>query len=322
MNIKLMYTIILSSVFSSCSQNYKKDKDINQTKSSNNIMLSEIKNKIESFNERPYYSVNFDNSNSGCQFEILVNDVPVMKKIGTKGAMISSVPINSCILESGKQKVKIKLYPNIGKDKLISTNKNSPLSLSISFRKDAWDNQNLNEINVFELPPIIVPEIGLDYFEKEYEFDAEVPYKFDGWKMSKDLTKIPNIEDKVLNKYKEIYNLLEKKDYLSFEKLKKNKDKEMNISFFLKPQEIVEGSNFDKAAFIEKDALIQPLVNVRVVFYGYNKLVTLENIKDKGSALRTIINHPTKDGKLKQETIKFPILFHMPQNSNELEIIR
>jgi hypothetical protein len=106
------------------------------------------------------------------------------------------------------------------------------------------------------------------------------------------------------------------------QKSKNQKDIEMNTSFYLKPNEVIEGEKFDKDAFTEKDAEVQSLDNVKVTFYGDGRLVTLENMKDKGSALRTIIKHKKPDGKIEEETIRFPILFHIPKNSNELQIIR
>lgn len=295
----------------------------NKNNKTENKMIAEIEKKVNSFSLRPYYSVDFENGNSGCQFEILINDIPVFSKIGIQGGVTSSAPINSCILKSGKQKLKIKLYPNVGKENIKVSHKNiSPFNLNISYRKDAWNENNLNEIVVFKLPTILLPEKGLPYFEKEIEFEAVVPYQFEGWSNSKDLTKIPNIEQKVINKYKELQKLLINKNYSAFAKMKNQKDIEMNISFYLKPNDVIEGENYNKKAFTEKDAEIQPLDNVKITFYGDGRLVTLEKIKDKDSALRTKIVHKTNDGKQKEEIISFPILFHIPQNSNDLEIIR
>jgi hypothetical protein len=278
---------------------------------------------IKSFTERPYYSVDFDNSNSGCQFEILVNDIPVAKKIGVKGAITSSSPINSCILRTGKQKITVKLYPNLGKSNITTSAKNtSPITLSITYRRDAWEDKDVSEVTVFRLPEITIPAAGIAHFEREFDFEAKVPYEFQGWGMSKDLTKIPDIERKVMDRFRAFKALLEAKDYNAFAKMKKQKDVEMNTSFFLRPKEIKEGDDFDRMAFTEKDAEVQPFDNVKVTFYGYGKLVTLENIADKGSALRTKIRHLYADGKVKEELIKFPILLHLPQHSDKLEIIR
>lgn len=286
-------------------------------------MVSIVTSKIRLFRTRPYYSLDFDNSNSGCQFEILVNDIPVAKKIGLNGAITSASPINSCILRSGKQKLTIKLYPNVGKSHITTSAKNtSPIMLSISYRKDTWDHQDISEVTVFKLPQIILPVPGLAYFEREFDFIADVPYRFQGWTMSKDLRKVPGIEKKVIDRYKEFKALLVAKNYNTFAKIKKQKDVEMNTSFFLRPNEIEEGENFERTAFTEKDAEVQPFDDVKVNFYGDGKLVALENIKDKGSALRTKIRHISPDGKVKEELIKFPMLFHMPQHSDELEIIR
>lgn len=306
----------------SCSQNNNK-KSIPQAKKENNMASSQADQKVNSFSTRPYYSVDFDNGDSGCQFEIFVNDIPVAKKIGISGAMTSSAPINSCILKSGKQKLKIKLYPNVGKDRITVSGKNaSPFSLAVSYRKDAWNHSDISEVSVFKIPAIVIPESGLPYFEKEFEFEAEVPYQFEGWADSKDLTKIPDIDEKVMSKYEEIRKLLTAKNYTAFAAMKHRKDTEMNTSFYLKPNEITEGDAFDREAFTEKNAEVQPLTNTKVTFYGDGRLVSLEDPKDKGSALRTKIKHVSADGKVKEEVIKFPILFHIPKNSDKLEIIR
>lgn len=320
----IQFILVAASCFSySCSQNKNEKKDQPSQVKTKNEMTSQIAQQVNSFATRPYYSVDFDNGDSGCQFEILVNDVPVAKKMGIKGAMTSSAPINSCILHSGKQKLTIKLYPNVGKDRITTSDKNaSPFTLSVTYRKDAWDHNDISEVTVFQLPPVTIPESGLPYFEKEFEFDAEVPYQFVGWSTSKDLTKIPDIEQKVMNKYEEIKKLLAAKNYSAFAKMKNKKDVEMNTSFYLKPNEVAEGDAFDREAFTEKNAEVQPFTNTKVVFYGNGRLVTLENTDDKGSALRTKIKHVSADGKVKEEVIKFPILFHIPKNSDELEIIR
>ncbi|WP_316795499.1 hypothetical protein [Pedobacter agri] len=296
-----------------------------------NIYTVKAKNKAASaipatvalFAIRPYYSVDFDNGNSGCQFEVLVNDVPVAKKIGTKGAITSSSPINSCILKSGKQQLKIKLYPNIGKTKITTSQENnSPFSLTITFRKDAWDQHNISEVTVFKLPPIKLSKSCVSYFEKEFDFQAQVPYHFEGWSNSKNLAEVAGIGKMVVEKYEEIKQLLIARNYIAFLKLKKRKDTEMNASFYLKSNEVEDGDRFDREAFTEKDAQVQPFNNVKVVYYGNGKLVALENTADKGSALKSKIKHIADNGKVKDEVIRFPVLLHMPANSNKLEIIR
>jgi len=307
----------------SCTRGQKQISVASSKSGAANEMAALVTQKIKLFAERPYYSVDFDNSNSGCQFEILVNDVPVARKMGIRGAITSSAPINSCILRSGKQKLTLKLYPNLGKSNITTSAKNtSPITLSIGYRKDAWDDKDMTEVTVFRLPDLTIPADGLAYFEREYDFEAQVPYEFQGWTAAKDLTKVPDIERMVMDKYRELKAVLEAKDYNAFAKMKKQKDVEMNTSFFLRPEEIKEGYDFERTAFTEKYAEVQPFDKVKITFYGNGKLVTLENTTDKGSALRTKIKHVSPDGKIKEEVIKFPTLLYMPQNSDKLEIIR
>lgn len=303
-----------------CSQNTNNEKEKLQIKIDNK-MITKIEQKINSFSFHTYYSIDFDNTDSGCQFDILVNDIPVFKFFNQDGGINSSAPINSCILKSGKQKLKLKLYPPINRSNiLVDYKENSPFYLKIMVGEPGTDGIVTNEKMIYTLPFILLPKEGLPYWEIEIEFEAEVPYEFIGWSQSKDLTKVKDIEQKVLSKYKEIQQLLNKKDYYTFSKMKTEKDIEMNISFYLQPDQIAEGEEFDRQAFLEKDAEVQALNNAKIAFYGDGKLVTLENIEDKGSALRTIIRHT--ENKERKEVIKFPILFHIPQNSSELEIIR
>ncbi|WP_443947094.1 hypothetical protein ACJVDH_08290 [Pedobacter sp. AW1-32] len=196
------------------------------------------------------------------------------------------------------------------------------MTISVSYRKDVWDDKDISEVTVFRVPEITIPAEGLSHFECEYDFEANIPYKFQGWATSKDLTKVPDIERKVMDRFSEFKALLIAKDYNAFAKMKKQKDVEMNTSFFLRAGEIEEGEDFERTGFTEKDAEVLPFDNVKVTFYGYGRLVTLENITDKGSALRTKIRHLFADGKVKEELIKFPILLHIPQDSDKLEIIR
>lgn len=282
------------------------------------VMKNEINSDIEKMLLKPIYGINFSNLYSTCQFEIFVNDVPVFKFLNQRGGTETFIPINIEILRSGKQKVKIKLYPSVVKEKLmVSNQENSPFELSISQGITGNDGILKDEKVLYELPFIPLPKEGLPYWETEIEFEAEVPYEFIGWSRSKDLSKIDDIEEKVFKKFEELQKILTEKNTQKLLNVSLEKNKEIYTSLYLTPEQVKEREGFME---IEKEEEAQTLENSIIKFYGEGRLVTLENPKDGKSALRTVIKD--ESGKGKDETITYPMYLHIPENSNELEIIR
>ncbi len=89
-----------------------------------------------------YYGVTF--SSNGCNFEILVNDVPVYRFF-KEGGVTSFYPINPWILSSGEQRLKVRLYPVKGfEDKGILSSE--PLNVVVKYLPDPA--VDLNEATV------------------------------------------------------------------------------------------------------------------------------------------------------------------------------
>ena len=64
---------------------------------------------------------------------------------------------------------------------------------------------------VFELPEIEIPEEGLPQIEIEKEFEAQVPYEITTWDEYVDLREISNIEQKVVEEYKRVRQMIAEK---------------------------------------------------------------------------------------------------------------
>lgn len=60
---------------------------------------------------QPYYTISF--SVAACNFEILVNDIPVVT-LETKGQISTNIPINYAIYKSGKQFITAIIKPLTG----------------------------------------------------------------------------------------------------------------------------------------------------------------------------------------------------------------
>ncbi|HEX8576792.1 MAG TPA: hypothetical protein VF677_10915 [Flavobacterium sp.] len=156
---------------------------------------------------------------------------------------------------------------------------------------------------------MIVPKEGVPYWEFKTKFNAEVPYQLKSWKNSQKLNETSDIEGKLKTGYNKIKKAIEEKNNKEFINLTKNKTSEEAISLYEKQDESING-------FQEENETILPFNNCKIKFYGNGRLVRLEN-EDGESCLKGRI---IENGKPIE--YNYPIMFHMPQNSSELEIIR
>lgn len=277
-------------------------KEHNNTKMSEINISQFVNTTIDSFTTRPLYQIKV--KSSGVNFDIRINDFPIFRFFGKSGGTNIEYPINNAILNSGKQILTIKIYPIKGTKKILPTN---TFSLVLNKKNDAWVYDNQREI-ILTMPTMIVPNEGLPYWEYKTEFDVVVPYDLCGWKNSKKIDDI-DVQKKILESYERLKNAIENKDDKLFIRLTKNKNEEEAISLYEKQEE-------DLIGFQKEREKVLPFDNCNIKFYGNGKLVRLET-EDGESCLKTelIING-------QKEIYYYPILFHMPQNSNELEIIR
>lgn len=279
-----------------------KQNNITERKTSKE-MINQTNSIIEKFSARPYYQVNV--KTSGVSFDIRINDFPVFTFFGKSGGTNMESPINNAILKSGTQTISVKVMPLKGRETIIKENF---FSLKVNMKKDAYvfDNQR-EEILVF--PEMVVPENGIPYWEFKATFEADVPYNLNGWMNSKNLIDQKNLENKVHSKYIELQKLINNKDNFGFSKAVKEKLNEEAISLYEKLEENPEG--FQVAP--EKALSIS---NCIMKFYGNGKLVTLENEYGE-SCLKTEV---VEEGKTIVYT--YDIFLHIPQGSDELEVIR
>lgn len=279
-----------------------------QKKSNDNTKLNATMDKsvnttIDNFKERPYYQINV--KSSGVNFDIRINDLPIFRFFGKAGGTNMEYPINTAILHSGKQNLTVKVYPIKGKELILPTDF---FMLEINKKNDAWVFDNTREV-LLSMPKMIIPDEGLPYYEYVADFKSNVPYQLKGWEDSQKLTAKSEIEKKVEIAYNKLKKTIEQKNNREFIKLTEKKISEEAISLFEKQDESQHG-------FQEEQEIILPFNNCKIKFYGYGKLVRLEN--EEGESCfkgKTVENG-------KPVEYSYPILFHMPQNSTELEIIR
>ncbi len=74
-------------------------------------MTTELLN-VKRHARKPEYRLQISSMN--CSWDIQVNQMPVNNYFGTRGGVSTDYPLNMNILSSGKQQLKVKVYPPKG----------------------------------------------------------------------------------------------------------------------------------------------------------------------------------------------------------------
>lgn len=294
---KYLIIFLMMSAFACSQKNNNDNININKT------MDNSVNTIINNFKERPYYQIKV--KSSGVNFDIRVNDLPIFRFFGKTGGTDMEYPINTAILHSGEQNLSLKVYPIKGEELILP---NNVFILEVNRKDDAWVFDNKREV-LLTMPKMIIPEKGLPYYEYIINFKSNVPYQLKGWEDSQKLTEKSEIQKKVETAYNKLKKTIEQKNNNEFVKLTERKISEEAISLFEKQDKSQNG-------FQEEQKTILPFNNCKIKFYGNGKLVRLEN-EDGESCFK---GKTMENGKPVEYS--YPILFHMPQNANDLEIIR
>jgi len=257
---------------------------------------------MKNFKE-PYFVVDFNMSI--CNFEILINDVSVFKKMNG-GSIASHYPINHFILESGTQQISIKVFPLLGETAL---RKNSFLKVKVhAFDSSTQDYTNLHEVFKYETPkyegeepPAIV---------KIAKFDVSIPYSINGWKSSLEITK--NMQQEVLSFYKKIH-LLATTNTNELFNLFNSKFLEVDKALYLNDNNKNEWNDLlnklNRGSFVLQPFPSKPIVKIQ----AHKKMAEVLSLD--GTSVLNYIN-PERD------EFNLPIFIHKKDNVSGFEIIR
>lgn len=169
----------------------------------------EIFENLKKFDSEPIYQVEVK---SRLPYTILINDIPVLNQFDPD-ALYAGNNINNCIPESGKQELKIVLYPSINTKGEFEEFIGDEHDFSLQIKQSAWEDGSMTEPKVildYELPRKKYGD-EIDYsqlsvFEDTMDFKAKVPYKLIDWREGK----VFNLKDSVILKEKVLayYNKL------------------------------------------------------------------------------------------------------------------
>lgn len=276
------------------------------SQSSNRYQGRELHYTINDSLPKNYYLLT--TSSNGCNFRILINDVPVYG-FWDIGAYTGSYPINHFILRSGVQKLKVELYPVYQHEEL-GINSEEPLYLEIKKRLNTEDLDDYVPVLINPIPKI---QKGIPYYEYECIFKAEVPYEINELDNLVDLSKEVDIEKQVVAKYNEIKELYEKKKYAEFQREFTLKDQRIDVTHYYTDNESEQESKDDLSQMINEFKKVASIENYELKFYGNNRLVILLSKEDCTYSFRL------DDGG--EEIWPIPFYLGKRKGSDKLEIV-
>jgi len=256
---------------------------------------------------KSYYVIDF--LAKDCFIDIRVNDVPIIS-MNVVGQISTIYPVNTAILESGKQQVSYKILPILGEFNLRDSV--DFLASVCLFDASGERIKKVNEIDKYKLEKDNTG-IPIPLYTYSKLFNAEVQYKLNSWQNSINLNDIDNLRELVDKAYKKIERIVSSKQINFFEELLKEKENNscmcMYLSEELKNQRMIGLTKKLSGGFQVIPSTPQDIMFI----YGFGKLVGLRT-PSGDSALR-LYNSETKQG------MSLDVLFHLKKDKQELSII-
>lgn len=310
---------MLLSGMAACQQKQSSDTKVKNQK---NKML-DIYKQVKTYNYNPWYEVAY--SSDACGYEILINDIPLHRYFLFSTANQQTLQINDHILSSGKQNITIRMFPPQLSDKSWSPTLTDAAKFSIKIQHRQAGGPIESAKQVFEFTAPHKP--GTDHFlasgQKYYEFkgafEAEVPYKLEGWGNSKDLSK-ENQQD-LLKEAVEAYNsfrdVLIQKDVDVYAALMYDKETELAKAYYwATPEDSGQRWNEMKGNMLEKREIL-PLKDFKMVLYAGGKVLALQPTSEMYKDFLSAIHAQTAD-----DDIQVSFFLHKKAGSDKLTPIR
>ncbi|MCX8531388.1 hypothetical protein [Chryseobacterium luquanense] len=303
-NVLLVFCIFF---FHSCAQSPKENaKEMNE-------YYDQITNEIKFPKPTPFYTLQINKQD--CRVLIRINDIPLAYTFFEDEAESQLLPINDILAKSGEQIVTIEVYPK-SNQQTISDKAHVNIKLIYAAGRDI-SMQQYEMKQEFDLPEALGDQKLPKYIIKG-SFRADVPWDFSkDIATAKDLSKVPDIEKKVVDKYKQLSYDIFKKPVEFIKESKKSLLKNWNYNYFTKKENMATGPTSEMYDFSLKDREMDPIENYEINFYCNNRLVTLRNKNDKSSLLE--INYMEEGYTEKSSSYRFVILY-IPEGSNEFKI--
>ncbi|AJW62530.1 hypothetical protein VO54_01044 [Elizabethkingia miricola] len=278
-----------------------------------NMMIKKVETKNKKMDiQKPYYTAKLQVQ--ACYYEVFLNDIPVFS-YGVKGGMTNEIPLNTCILTSGKQLLKIRLSPMFNNMQL---NANTDLSVDFGY-SEVIDGKKMSDyvsLGKFQFPKEIL-EKKIPYYEIELPFDASVSWNYKSiLEDAQDLSNITAFLDEGARKF---YKVLQSKDSESYFEIMKQSIKMQAEMEYMSKQEVDDLYKETNLSNIKK---LYPLGDYDIKFYANGKLVRFVSKKKDENGNQYLFKYtvpPLMLGKQDGEGA-FNYLFYLPKGKKQLEV--
>ena len=308
---RLISLFLISSFLFSCGQE-------NQEKQMEEIIQQELA-LTQNYTHRPAFGAQV--TKNGCKLIIEVEGGQDYRFIDNNGQS-TMLPLNVLLFNAGKKNVIIKVYPRDGEDYL-SKYANASVTIYRAADKDTSlkDYQQIAEFNL----PQGLEEQKLPYYEAKLMIDVDVPFTYDQeLAASVNLKNVPNIEQKIVEKYNQIRTICINRDEIAYHREFLHSSGIVSNTTYENTYEEIKNSYKMKPMLIDSDSRITnheflPIENYTIQYYANGKIVALWQ---KNLCPMLYMKARVKNDEGEERNIEGgrPIFLYMPQGSNELKV--
>ncbi|POR18333.1 hypothetical protein BWK58_14715 [Flavobacterium columnare] len=256
--------------------------------------------------KQPYYTLEL--SASSCSFDVLINDLPIIS-MQIEGQASPNLPINHAITKSGLQEIKITM---------------KPLKGQLIFEPDALIRYNIRIYDVYEDEFKFIKDYDIYEIKKTKnnysipiieinKFEANIDYEITSWETGINYDEIEELENKLKLAYDNVFNMLIRKEFVSFYESILIRENNFCKSMYLSDNEsktrinslINDINNGFEILPIPKNAIIK--------IYGNGKIFSYKNLNNE--PIISFYNKKTN------EQLMLEIMFYMPNKNSNLTII-
>ena len=308
---KLISLFLLSCFLFSCGQE-------NQEKQMEEIIQQELA-LTQNYTHRPAFGAQV--TKNGCKLIIEVEGAQDYRFTDNTGQS-TMLPLNFLLFNAGKKNVIIKVYPRDGED-YITKYANASVTIYRAADKDTSlkDYQQIAEFNL----PQGLEEQKLPYYEAKLMIDVDVPFTYDQeLATSINLKNVPNIEQKIVEKYKQLRQLCINLDQIGFLKEINHTAGHFSNVLYNNSYSEIKKSTEKTMGVVDNDPRILhrefiPIENYTIQYYANGKIVALWQ-KNLRPMLYMKAHVKNDEGEERNIEGGNPILLYMPQGSNELKV--
>lgn len=275
-------------------------------------ITEEIIKLVHQYSTTPIYSLQM--SKQGCKLVVEMENNVDYRLVENNGESIM-IPLNVMITKSGKQRLKVKIYPKEG-DQYITKYAHVQINIYNAPNKNS-SLKDYAKIAEFTLPQGL-EEKKLPYYEHAIEFMAEVPFDYSHeLEQAKKLKDIPDIEQRVVKKYEEVKAMCERYDALGYNELSIHQSALVYNTTYTSIEEIKEQKKKNQFGIVERglsDRRFFPIQDYYIQYYADGKIVALWQ---KNHEPMLYMTGKTKSGR--DYKSGDPLFLYIPKDSNELK---